>query len=96
MLHDEVRTMQVIQSIANSIDEMIKITFDVPSNHDDGRVPILDVKVRIDEENRIEHVFDKKPVAHRLGTLKTAAYSMQNKMNILTQNASEYCTTQVI
>ena len=85
LLPDDVRTMQVIQSIANSIDESIRITFDVPSNHEDGRVPILDVKVRIDETNRIEHIFYKKPVANRLGTLKTAAYSMQNKMNILTQ-----------
>ena len=56
-LHDDRRTMQVIQSIANSIDESIRITFDVPSNHEDGRVPILDVKVRIDETNRIEHIF---------------------------------------
>ena len=41
--------------------------------------------MRVDEEKRNEHVFYKKPVANRIGSLKTAAYSMQNKMNILTQ-----------
>ena len=99
---DEIRTMKIIQSIANDIDPTINVTFDVPSNHDDGRVPILDVKIRVDEKGRAEHIFYKKPVANRLGTLKCSAYSMQNKMNILTQecfrrlhNTSDFVETEI-
>ena len=102
LVPDDLRTMRVIQNIANTIDETINVTFDVPSNYDDGRVPILDVKVRVDENNRIEHIFYKKPVANRLGTLKTAAYSMQSKMNILTQecfrrlhNTSDFVDSEI-
>ena len=99
---DDIRTMKIIQIIANNIDPTIKVTFDVPSNHDDGRVPILDVKIRIDEKGRAEHIFYKKPVANRLSTLKSSAYSMQNKMNILTQecfrrlhNTSDFVETEI-
>ena len=94
--------MGQLKSIANDIDSTIKVTFDVPSNHQDNRVPILDVKVKMLQNGKIEHVFFKKPVANRLGTLKTAAYSMKNKMNILTQecfrrlhNTSEFVEPEI-
>ena len=41
----EMRTMKIVQAIANSIDENIQVTFDVPSQNVDGRVPILDLIV---------------------------------------------------
>ena len=102
LIPDDVRTMNVIQSVANSLDENIQVTYDVPSFNTDGRVPILDVKVKINDHGKIEYIFYKKPAANRLGTLKSSAYSIHNKMTILTQecfrrlhNTSEHCDNKV-
>ena len=44
---DDAKTLSIVKSIANDIDGMIQMTNDVPSNHDDKIVPILDMKVWI-------------------------------------------------
>ena len=77
--------MQLIQQVANNLDPTIKVTFDAPSLNADKRVPILDVKANINDKGKIEYIFYKKPMASRLGTLKSSAYSMRNKITILTQ-----------
>ena len=41
--------MEVIRDIANTVDEMIVMTFDVPSNYTDNKVPTLDVKVWVED-----------------------------------------------
>ena len=81
----DVRTMNIIQKVANSIDKDIKITYDVPSLHEDEYVPILDVKVKTIDNGKVEYIFYKKPTANRLSTLKSSAFSTKNKMTILTQ-----------
>ena len=43
---DDLRTMRIIQSVANTIDENIQVTFDVESTNTDKMVPILDIKAR--------------------------------------------------
>ena len=47
---DEKVTMEVICSIANSIDEMMKFTVDSPENHENEMLPILDVQVKIKKQ----------------------------------------------
>merc|ERR1711954_352600 len=79
------RTMKIIQSIANSIDESIEVTIDVPSYNTDGRVPILDLKVSLNESTKkIEYIFYRKPMANRLVTLKDSALSSNVKFASLT------------
>ena len=41
---DEEITMTVIRDIAESVDDMIKFTFDYPGNHKSGKMPVLDVE----------------------------------------------------
>ena len=101
MIPSDVRTMNIIKQVANSIDKHIQVTYDVPSYHDDGYVPILDVKVKLNSNGKLEHIFYKKPMANRLTTLKSSAYSMKNKMTILTQecfrrlhNTSEFVSNE--
>ena len=80
------RTMELIQTVADSLDPDIKVTFDTQSFHEDGFVPILDLKVRYNPASRkIEYLFYKKPMANKLITMKSSAMSMKSKMNILTQ-----------
>ena len=82
---DDKRTMGIIKEIANKIDENLKVTYDVPSNYEDRRVPILDVKAGIDDNDKIIYTFYKKPIANELVTLRSSALSMKQKMTILTQ-----------
>ena len=42
-------TMEVGQRIANSINPMVKLTVDTPCNYEDGKLPVLDVKVDVNE-----------------------------------------------
>ena len=82
----DIRTMKIIQAVANSIDENIKVTFDVPSNHDDEKVPILDLKVNLNKDNRkIEYSFYKKPMAAKVVIMKNSAMSSNVKYATLTQ-----------
>ena len=41
-------TMEQLRFIANSITEMFQLEEDYPSNHHDGHVPILDLKVWVE------------------------------------------------
>ena len=59
MIPSDVRTMNIIKQVANSIDKHIQVTYDVPSYHDDGYVPILDVKVKLNSNGKLEHIFYK-------------------------------------
>ena len=43
--------MKVLQSIANSVHQSVRMTIDYPSKHQDGKVPMLDVKKWIQEVN---------------------------------------------
>ena len=60
---DTKMTMDVVQEIANSINPMIILTVDTPCNYEDGKLPVLDIKVDVneDEVNRIDFEFFEKP-----------------------------------
>ena len=54
------RTMVIIKCMGNDIHPSIQLEVDCPSNYDDGKLPMLDLKVwiaLIDGFNRIEHSF---------------------------------------
>ena len=61
-LSTEVRTSTILGEIANTIDPNIKVTIDSPSCNSNGKVPILDIEVWV-EDNRINHSFYRKPIA---------------------------------
>ena len=56
---DDERTMDIIQRIANSIEENIQVTYDVPSNYKDGKITILDVKAGINLQNKLNSNFTR-------------------------------------
>ena len=49
-IDDDLRTMKIIQEIANDIDDMITMTVDVRSEHPDKKLPVLDLKVWMTEK----------------------------------------------
>jgi hypothetical protein len=80
-------TMEVIQEIANSIEPMIKLTVETPCNFEDGKLPVLDVKVDVNEKeaNRIDFEFFEKQTKNPRVILASSALSFSKKRTILTQ-----------
>ena len=86
------RTMDLIKQIGDSIHMSIVLGGDVPSNHTDGKVPILDLKVWIEDietpngkKRYIMHEHCSKQVSSKLLIHRDAALSMSTKRTVLTQ-----------
>ena len=79
--------MYILNQIANEIDSMISLTYDVPSNHDTRKMPVLDLQVYLDEHDRVIHEFYEKPTKNSLVILASSAINWQAKRTILTQEA---------
>ena len=69
-----VRTAKVLQKIAISLERDIQMTYDVPENHSDGKMPVLDLKIWV-ENNKIYYTFYKKDVSSKFIVLKRSALS---------------------
>ena len=54
--------MKIVNEIANSIEDMIQLTTDFPSKYEDGKVPMLDLKVWMNKNNNIFYNFYEKPM----------------------------------
>ena len=84
---EEAVTMQIIREIAQSIDPMIKFTVDSPMNHENGKIPILDIQasINVNEQNRIDFEYYEKPTKNKFVILQSSALSSKQKRTILTQ-----------
>ena len=83
---DEDVTMEVVVDIAESIDGMIKFTYEIPDNKS-GKLAVLDVAVNINkaESNRLDYEFYEKPTKNKRVILEDAALPSNQKRTILTQ-----------
>ena len=57
---DEERTLRTLREIADSLEPNIQFTTDVPSNHQDGKMPVLDIKVwmrNVEGKQTLLHTF---------------------------------------
>ena len=80
------RTLELIKQIANSLEETIQVTTDVPTNHDDHKVPMLDIKVWFNEnEKEVQYNFFQKEMKNKVLLKKTSALPYRQKLAILTQ-----------
>ena len=79
--------MKILQSVANHVDSMISFTFDIPSNHQDQKMPVLDLKVYLNQDGIIFHEFYEKITKNKFVILADSALSWQSKRTILTQEA---------
>ena len=80
-------TMEIVKEVANSISSMIKMTVDFPSNHADLKVPMLDVKVWLNQkdENKIYYTFFEKPTKSPFVMSKSSAMPITKKIECLGQ-----------
>ena len=63
-MEDDLRTMNLMKSISNTITDCIQYTIDCPSLNADGRVPILDLGVSV-EDGKVVHDHYEKPCASK-------------------------------
>jgi len=85
-------TFEVVKQIGDSIHSSIQLEIDVPSNHTDQKVPILDLKVWIDEisvgegyRRVILHEHYMKDVSSKFVIHRNSALNLNVKRTILTQ-----------
>ena len=85
LIPSDKRTMEVIREIGNSIHPSIQLEVDYPSNHEDGKMPILDLKVwvqEIDGLHRIVHEFYSKDVSSKAVMFAKSTLSWKQKRRL--------------
>ena len=72
--------MKIIAEIANNICDNIQVTYDIPSNYEDKKVPIFYLKAGINSSGQIEYEFYKKPITSNLLKMRSSAMQMKQKL----------------
>ena len=83
---DEI-TMKVFGEIANSVEPNIEVEVDYPSNHEDKMMPILDMKMGINNENEVKYMFYRKPQSNRYTMMARSALSSRVKRATMSNDA---------
>ena len=82
------RTMLVLQAIASYIHPSIRLTIDYPSNNEDGKVPMLDIKMwiaMISGRRWILYEHYEKPMATKAVINAKSAIPTQTKRTVMSQ-----------
>ena len=79
----DLRTARILKDVGNSICPFIKVTVDCGSNHEDGYLPVLDVKTKV-VNNKIEYRFYKKPQSSRKPIMVSSALPTNVKRATMT------------
>ena len=87
-LPEDLRTMLLYKSIANDIHPSTQVEVDCPSKHDDNRMPLLDLKVWVENKNGrsvIMHEHYAKNVSSKMVINANSALPMNTKRTVLAQ-----------
>jgi hypothetical protein len=79
--------MSVFGEIANTLDPDIEVEIDFPSKHVNGMMPILDMQMAMDSNNRVVYKFYKKPMANKYTMMARSALSDKVKRSTMTNEA---------
>ena len=77
-------TFKILSQIADTLDPAIKTVFDVPSLHNNGKLPILDLNIWV-EGGQIRHQFYKKEIASKYLIHAKSALNNRTKRDTLFQ-----------
>ena len=80
----DMRTMREVVRMGNSLSDMIQLTGDCPSANENGKMPLLNTQVWV-EENKLLHENYRKPMANPLTMLAMSAMPANMKRTVLTQ-----------
>ena len=79
------RKFSILKDIANELDPCIKMEMDVPSLHNNCRLPVLDLEVWINNENRCLYSFYSKDISTPYTILFNSAVPVSTKRTTLLQ-----------
>ena len=82
----DARTMRMFKEVGDTIHQSIKLETDYPTNHPDRKVPILDLKLWVDDAGTVIHEHYMKPVSSKFTVHKRSAMTLSTKRQILTQD----------
>ena len=78
-------TFRELVKIADSVYECIKFTAECPSSQQEGKVPVLELKLYVNGEGLILHEFYEKPVSCPLVIPYKSAHSKIMKLAVLVE-----------
>ena len=81
------RAAKLFGQIGNTVSNFLKLTTDCPSNHPSGYMPMLDLQVKVDQNNKVEYLFYSKPMSSPFVILANSAMPIKIKRNSLVQEA---------
>ena len=79
---DDKTVAKELTEIANQIIDGIKMECDLPSNHTNMKLPILDMEVWLDEEGNVLHNHYEKKVSSKLVISQRSAHSNASKRSV--------------
>ena len=84
---DDDITMEIVRQVAELVNPMIKFTVDVPSYHEDNKIAVLDLEIKMNQEevNRIDYEYFEKPTKNPKILMAESAINANSKRTILTQ-----------
>ena len=97
VLKTEADMMDLLRQIADSVTKMIKWEADWPDKHSDIQIPVLDLKIFIDRQDRgelIKHRFYQKPVKNK--SLVSANSGMLHRIvfaTLVEEDSRRLCNT---
>ena len=83
---EDIRTMKELSKIGSNIHPSIKTTFDCPSQNEDKKMPLLDMKIWTDE-NKVRFTYYEKPMSSKFTIPVQSAHSWRMKMAVLHREA---------
>ena len=89
------RTFELLKDIGNSIFECIQFTIDVPSLNENGKLPVLDLNLRV-VNDQFEHEFFEKPCTSETVIPYTSAHSRKMKMSVLVEEGVRQRPTRIL
>ena len=78
-------TAHILCLLANTVSDMIGFTYDTPAMNDDKKLPVLDLKVYLNDHNKVIHEFYEKSSKNQRVILASSALSWSQKRFVHTQ-----------
>ena len=84
------QTFRVLKQVADSINSNIIMEIDVPSSHEDGRLPVLNLGMWVNNNNKVSIRLDKM----LLYTTNNMIFNLHYSSTLVTEYARPYSLTQ--
>ena len=78
-------TMEVFGEVANSVDPDIEVEIDYPSKNEGRMMPILDMKMSMNQQNEVVYMFYRKPQCNKFTMMERSALPDKVKRSTMTR-----------